>query len=100
MATLGVDVGQKFTANARFNYQSPYNVTTIPGRTSLPAFVITDLFFRYDIDPTLEATLNINNLMAVYPSISNISGGVFISASINVQSSLGRYISVGLKKHF
>jgi iron complex outermembrane receptor protein len=100
IGTLGVDVGEKFTANVRFNYQNAYTVLTIPGRSSLPAFTTTDLYVRYQIDPTMQATLNINNLMAIYPVISNVNGGVNISGAINTQSSLGRYISVSLKKRF
>jgi iron complex outermembrane receptor protein len=100
IGTVGVDYGSKFSALARFNYQSSFTTNTLTNQTSIPAWMPIDLFFRYSLDDSMEFTVNVNNLMNILPPLANQSGGQFVSAGINTESTLGRYISLGVKKRF
>jgi iron complex outermembrane receptor protein len=100
LATLGVDLGEKLTASAQFLYNPSYKVNNLVNQTQVGSFMPINVFVKYNIDPSLSVSLNVNNLLATLPPRANISGGIYTAGAIFTDQTLGRYISVGLRKRF
>ena len=98
--TIGTDVGPKFTANVRANYQRSYPVNNLNGRNHMPAFTTADIFLRYSLNESTQLTFNANNVLDEMPVVVNTASGQYVNAAINQQSTIGRYFALGVKKTF
>ena len=98
--TLGVELGEQFTASATINYQEGFDVTGIVNQTHVDSFAPVNFFFKYDfpadagITRDLSLTMNINNAFDELPPFRNSGNG------IGMGSTLGRFVNVGVSKKF
>jgi iron complex outermembrane receptor protein len=91
-ALAGVDVG-KFTATLTALHTGGYAVTSVAGQTGVAGFTPLNLFFRYAVDERLDLTLNVDNVADVDAPFINQSSGL-------AGSTIGRYVSMGVRKRF
>ena len=99
VGTLGADAGG-FSALLTVNRGGGYPVVGVIGQTKVKAFTTANLFFRYRLPQqqgwlqSTELTLNVDNVFNQDPPYYNDSDGYANG------STLGRLVSVGVKKAF
>jgi iron complex outermembrane receptor protein len=98
VANAGGTIGD-FTALAKLNYRDGYPILGLPSQSRISSFTTVDLFFSYAL-PDKGAlkgtmlTLNVDNVFDRDPPYSDTLAGYANG------STLGRLVSVGLRKKF
>jgi len=96
-STLGVSIGN-FSASATRNHSQGYTINHVAGQTRVEGFAPVNIALNYDFDSqspifrNLSVSLNVDNVGNINPPFINTSGGIANG------STLGRYVSVGVKK--
>jgi iron complex outermembrane receptor protein len=98
--TLGATWGH-LTGSATMNYSSGFDVTGVAPQTHLGSFHPVNLVVSYDFKgdswrKDLTVSLNIDNVFDEDPPVLNAASALGITGV----SSLGRFVNVGIHKHF
>jgi iron complex outermembrane receptor protein len=99
-ATVGTDIGERFTMSATANYTPGYALVGVTNQTSYGSFMPVNLFFKYDFGHDLVGTLNIDNVLDTKVPFANVSGGISSSAGFLQASTIGRFVNFGISKRF